>query len=317
MKKVITIGEVLVEIMASEPGVGFRSPLDLVGPFPSGAPAIFIDQVAKLGQPAGIVSCVGNDDFGTLNIERLRRDGADISAIEIASDAVTGSAFVRYRHDGGRDFVFNVKHSASGLIRETPRSDALIASANHVHVMGSALFSDGVIRLIRRAIEQVRARGGTISFDPNIRKEMLDLPGVRDALDDVLVQSDLFLPSGEELFLFTQAVDEAEAVAEILARGVRAVVLKRGAGGASFYDINAEVHVPAFPVEEVDPTGAGDSFGGTFVTCWLRDMAPREALRLAAASGARAVAVKGPMEGTSTRAELDAFLAQHDTGVAA
>lgn len=317
MKRVITIGEVLVEIMANEPGVGFRSPLDLVGPFPSGAPAIFIDQVAKLGQPAGIISCVGDDDFGALNIERLRHDGADVSAIEITPDAVTGSAFVRYRHDGKRDFLFNVKHSASGLIRETPQADALIATADHVHVMGSALFADGITRLTRRAIEVVRARGGTVSFDPNIRKEMLDLPGVRDALDDVLEQTDLFLPSGEELFLFTQAVDEAEAVAEILKRGIRAIVLKRGASGTSFYDNTGEIHVPAYPIEEVDPTGAGDSFAGTFVTCWLRDMHPGEALRLAAASGARAVAVKGPMEGTSTRAELDAFLAQRDTGVAA
>lgn len=52
MKKVTTIGEILVEIMATEIGDGFLEPISLVGPFPSGAPAIFIDQVAKLGQPA-------------------------------------------------------------------------------------------------------------------------------------------------------------------------------------------------------------------------------------------------------------------------
>ena len=53
MKKVVTIGEIVVEIMAVETGVGFLEPLTLKGPFPSGAPAIFIDQVAKLGQPCG------------------------------------------------------------------------------------------------------------------------------------------------------------------------------------------------------------------------------------------------------------------------
>ena len=132
----------------------------------------------------------------------------------------------------------------------------------------------------------------------------------------MLGQSDLFLPSGEELFLFTKAADEAAAIKEIFARGVGAVVLKRGANGASYYDSAGEQHVPAYPVEEVDPTGAGDCFGATFVTCWLRGMAPQDALRLAAASGARAVTIKGPMEGTSTRAELDAFLAAQSTGVA-
>ncbi|HMK96446.1 MAG TPA: hypothetical protein VK425_02805 [Acidimicrobiales bacterium] len=54
MTKVVTLGEILVEIMAKDRGQGFRQPVQLAGPFPSGAPAIFIDQVAKLGQPCGI-----------------------------------------------------------------------------------------------------------------------------------------------------------------------------------------------------------------------------------------------------------------------
>jgi sugar/nucleoside kinase (ribokinase family) len=67
----------------------------LVGPFPSGAPAIFIDQVGRLGRPGGIIGCVGDDDFGWLNIDRLRRDGVDTSAIALLADAVTGSASIR------------------------------------------------------------------------------------------------------------------------------------------------------------------------------------------------------------------------------
>lgn len=52
MTKVVTIGEIVVEIMAVAPGNGFREAIELVGPYPSGAPAIFIDQLAKQGQPA-------------------------------------------------------------------------------------------------------------------------------------------------------------------------------------------------------------------------------------------------------------------------
>src|SRR5262249_31044177 len=161
---------------------GFRSVMDLIGPFPSGAPAIFIDQVAKLGQPCGIISCVGSDDFGALNVERLRADGVDVSAIEFTTKAVTGSAFVRYRTDGERDFVFNIEHSACGLIRNTPQAEALIDDADHLHVMGSALFSDGIIALVRAAIDRIKAKGGTVSFDPNIRKETLRAPGLVEAL---------------------------------------------------------------------------------------------------------------------------------------
>ena len=62
-KKVLTVGEILVEIVATTKGDGFREPQPLVGPFPSGAPAIFIDQVGRLGTPAAIISRVGDDDF--------------------------------------------------------------------------------------------------------------------------------------------------------------------------------------------------------------------------------------------------------------
>jgi sugar/nucleoside kinase (ribokinase family) len=87
MARIMTIGEILVEIMATERGQSFRAPGTLVGPFPSGAPAIFIDQVGRLGRSAGIIGCVGDDDFGWLNIDRLRRDGVDTSAIALLADS--------------------------------------------------------------------------------------------------------------------------------------------------------------------------------------------------------------------------------------
>ena len=311
MKKIVTIGEIVVEIMATEPGLGFLEPLTLKGPYPSGAPAIFIDQVGKLGQPCGMISCVGNDDFGRLNLDRLAADGVDVSAIAIDPEAATGSAFVRYRTDGNRDFVFNIKHSANGRIGPSAAADKLLAGTDCLHVMGSSLFSAATVALTLDAVEKVKARGGVVSFDPNLRKEMLDLPGMREAMQAILDRTDLFLPSGPEVTLLTRAEDEAGASAEVMARGVTAVVVKRGAAGASYFDAATRLDQPAFAVEEIDPTGAGDSFGGAFVTAWLGGEAPADALRLAAAAGARAVTRRGPMEGTSTRAELDHFLDRH------
>ena len=312
MKKIAAIGEILVEIMALERGDGFREPLNLIGPFPSGAPAIFIDQAAKLGQPCGIVSCVGDDDFGRVNLDRLKRDGVDASGIAVDPEAATGSAFVRYRQDGARDFVFNIKHSASGRIRLDAAAATLIRGSDHLHVMGTSLFSPSLVVATRQAISIVKRKGGTVSFDPNVRQEMLGLPGLRDALNAIFAKCDLFMPSGPELFLFSEARSEEEAVADILRRGRRHVVVKRGGEGAAYYDAAISLRLPAFKAKEVDPTGAGDCFGAAFVSCWLRGMSPNEALTYAAASGARAVEKQGPMEGTSTMAELDAFIAERE-----
>jgi hypothetical protein len=238
----------------------------------------------------------------------------DISGISVDLEAATGSAFVRYRPDGTRAFVFNIKHSASGRIAVGAAARAVIERSDHLHVMGTALFSPAIVDVVLRAAEVVKSRGGTISFDPNLRPEMLGLPGLRKACETLFRRCDLFLPSGSELFLFTEAKQEQEAVAEILGRGIRAVVQKQGANGATYHDSRTTLHQPGFPVEEVDPTGAGDCFGAIFVSCWLRGMSPAQSLAYAAASGACAVTRQGPMEGATTRTELDAFLSSHHSG---
>ena len=327
--KVVTVGEILVEIMADERGHGFLEPLRLVGPFPSGAPAIFIDQVAKLGQACGIVGCVGDDDFGRVNLERLSRDGVDVKAVEVHPEYVTGSAFVRYRDDGDRDFVFNIKNSACGQLRLTQAALELLGECDHLHVSGASLSSAPMIEMMAKAIELVKSKGASVSFDPNIRKEVVRDPQVRAALKTTLAHCDTFLPSGEELTLLTEATTSQAAISEILSLGVTAIVVKNGAQGATYHDVNGSVSAPGYPVDELDPTGAGDCFGATFVTCRLQGRSVEESLRYANASGARAVTVRGPMEGTSTFAQLDtlrsgaqagratrlsAFVSSHGTG---
>jgi D-tagatose-1,6-bisphosphate aldolase subunit GatZ/KbaZ len=304
--KIVTLGEILVEIVAEDRGAGFRQPVHLVGPFPSGAPAIFIDQVAKLGQPCGIVSCVGDDDFGWVNLKRLGDDGVDVRAVEVSPSYPTGSAFVRYRDSGERDFVYNIKNSACGQVRWTDAVTEVLEGCGHLHVSGPSLFSAGIIEMTTRAIELVKAKGGTVSFDPNIRKEVVRDPGVRSALTAMLASCDTFLPSGDELTLLTAAGTPEGAISEILALGVTDIVVKNGAEGATHYDAAGAVSAPGYRVSEVDPTGAGDCFDATYVTCRLQGRSVEESLAYANASGARAVAIKGPMEGTSNFTELDA-----------
>ena len=309
----MTMGEILVEIMATEAGQSFRAPGRLLGPFPSGAPAIFIDQVARLGHEAGIIGCVGDDDFGWLNIERLRHDGVDTSAITVLKQAVTGSAFVTYDQTGERHFIFNIANSASAHLSASHVSRALLEDCTHFHVMGSSLFSPGIREAMDKAIQIVKGQGGSVSFDPNIREEMLERPGMRDALTSVLKQTDLFLPSGTELTCLLDASTEEEAIDELLALGIREIVVKKGRQGCSYYDAANRLSLPALTVEEIDPTGAGDCFAATYVACRHQGMPVEASLRYACASGARAVMHTGPMEGTGGFTELDALLAHSDS----
>lgn len=315
----ITAGEILVEIMATSRGNGFREPLELIGPFPSGAPAIFIDQVAKLGAAAGIISAVGDDDFGRLNTDRLAADGVDVSAIAVVPDFPTGSAFVRYRPDGSRDFVFNIGKSASGQTALTDNARNLIGKAGHVHVMGSAFAIPGIAPVILEAVSVVKTRGGSVSFDPNVRKELITGDGdVARHFAQVLALTDLLLPSDDELLIAAGEANDQAAIESLLARGVFEIVLKRGRRGSSHFSrAFGRVDCPAFAVEEIDPTGAGDCFGATYLTCRRNGLKPFEALRYANAAGALTVTRRGPMEGTSSFNALDDFMASTELEVSA
>lgn len=308
-RPIATMGEILVEIIAGQHGDGFREALSFHGPFASGAPAIFIDQVARLGYPAAMIGCVGDDDFGALNLDRLRADGVDTSSIAIDRERPTGTAFVRYRHDGGRDFIFNIAHSAAGQTALTDAARAMLGACRHFHVMGSSLFSARMIAAMQEAVGLVKAQGGTVSLDPNLRGAMLDDGPVRAALDSILSRCDIVLPSGEELYLLTGEASDEAAVARLLKRGVSCIVHKKGAAGAACYDKDGCIAVAGHPVTELDPTGAGDCFGATFVTCRCLGRSLRESLVYANASGAVAVTVRGPMEGNCGFAALDDFLA--------
>ena len=294
-----------MEIMATGPGDGFRDPLELVGPFPSGAPAIFIDQVAKLGAPCGIIAAVGDDDFGRANITRLGHDGVDTSGIEVRSSDVTATAFVRYRHDGQRDFIFNLRNSAAGKVELSGQAREMLDECGHLHLSGSSLFSSRMVTMANQAIALVKARGGSVSFDPNIRTGVEPGSAAHAALRGILVSCDMFLPSGPEVTLLTKATNRNDAIKEILDMGVSCVVVKHGPGGSSYHDGHTEVWAPGYTINEVDPTGAGDCFDAAFVTCRLQGREVKESLEYANAAGALAVAVRGPMEGTSTFAQLD------------
>lgn len=309
MANIVTFGEVLAEFMATRLNQDLGQPGEFAGPWPGGAPAVFIDQAAMLGSAAAFVSAVGDDAFGRMLTERLKADGVDVASVAVRPDQTTASAFVTYYDDGSRDFIFNMANGACAHI-QAEQFPSVLADCRLFHIAGTALFSDHMIELARTGIQQVKAAGGRVSFDPNVRKEMLERRGARQALTDLLSATDILLPSDSELNVLVGCDDMETAVSRAFELGVEEIVHKQGAAGSRYYHVDGTTEVMAgFAAEEVDPTGAGDAFGATFTTLRSQGMDALTALRYANAAGARAVSRQGAMEGTSTREELDAFMA--------
>jgi len=311
--KVGCVGDLLVEIMRERLDEPLDRPGVFVGPFPSGASGIFIDAIARLGINAFFVGVVGDDDFGKLIIRRFKEDGVDTSCIKILDDYTTGVAFVTYFSDGSRKFIYHVPGAATGQIYPDDVKEKYFSSLNYLHVVGSTMsINENCRKACRKAIDIVKKAGGKISFDPNFRPELVSEREIREFFDPILNLSDIVFPTWEEVEVLTGKKDLKRASLEILKKGPQIVAVKKGKEGSSIFTLEEEFHIPAFEVEEVDPTGAGDCYCAGFIAGIARGLDLKEAAKLANAVGALAVTKKGPMEGAPTWDEVNEFISSQN-----
>lgn len=293
-----TMGEILVEVMRPRAGMSLSQPGEFIGPFPSGAPAIFIDTVARLGHTAGIIGGVGADDFGDCVVNRLEVDGVDCRYIRRYPGCSTAVAFVTYFEDGSRKFLYHIDRTPA-VMTGFDGNEAISQSA-FFHVMGCSLmanetFSQQIVKAMNALVNQ----GARISFDPNIRVELLSERSLGEVVGPVMEHCSVLLPGVSELALLSGTADVEAGVKTLFNRySLELIVLKRGNQGCAVFSRDGKhIHVPAYPVEEVDPTGAGDCFDAGFLCGLLEGRSLEDCARIASAVGALNAAAFGPMEG--------------------
>jgi sugar/nucleoside kinase (ribokinase family) len=286
---ILAIGEALVEFRRNDDDGILTTPGEWAGPFPSGAPAIFASVAARLGAPAALAAAVGDDQFGRALCTRLRQDGVLLDAFHVAKRRATALAFVAYDRSGGRDFWFSVHDSAAVAI-DRAALERLWHEVDWLHVSGSTLGFGGAMADAVEATAQHLARsGGRISLDPNLR------PDANAETHERVVRlariANVLFPSAGELEGI--GLDE-----QALLDGGAVICRTHGAGGATVQDgpEAARVHVSAPAVDEVDATGAGDTFAAAFVTAFRNGLDPITAARLACVTAARSVQVLGAIE---------------------
>jgi len=287
---ILAVGEALVEFRRLTPDGRIAAAGEWAGPFPSGAPAIFASVAARLGAPSALVASVGADALGDMLLSRMRRDGVRTDALGVQPARRTAVAFVAYDAAGDRDFWFSVPDSAAVVV-DHAELDRIAGHADWLHVCGSTLtFGGEVADAVEATAARVRAAGGSLSVDPNLRPNASAAALART--QELARDADVLFPSDGELDALGLAEDE------LLARGAL-ICHTRGAAGAvvSGHAVGpAPVVVPAPPATEVDPTGAGDTFAAAFVTATRAGADPVSAARTACAIAARSVAVMGAME---------------------
>lgn len=306
MTKIATVGEILVEFVSHRPNCGLQQIGDYSGPYPSGAPAIFLDQAARMGATTEMIGGVGDDGFGRAVLQRLSEDGVGIRGVTTSSGLSTGVAFVSYYDDGSRDFIFHLTNTAADHF-QLPKN-ILDPATSYLHVSAASLGNAAMREMIMSSVREIDAAGGKITCDPNARPELMRDAAVRDCLAEVMDCAFCLMPSTSDLEFLLPNLSEDAAIEHLLKAKAEVIVIKRGAGGATVVGNGERLDFPGHAVIEVDPTGAGDCFGGTFVSLLAQGASLRDAGVQANAAGAIAVTRRGPMEGNSGPAEIAAFL---------
>lgn len=154
-----------------------------------------------------------------------------------------------------------------------PSADMLIGpdELDPAWFVGAGVFHYGSITLTWPVSEAATLQGIRLaeeagclrSFDPNLRFSLWPSPeAARQKILPLLSSADLLKVGDEELEFLMETDNEAQAVKELLDRGITLVVVTKGSGGCSYYTPQLSGQVPVIPVQSVDTTGAGDAFVG-------------------------------------------------------
>lgn len=317
MGRIVALGEAVADIYRSKDMSPVEMPLSAR---PGGAPANVAVAAAKLGSKAAFVGSVGEDLFGEFILRALAAEGVDVSGVVRQSPPTrTTLAFVEVSGDGDRSFTFyRSQPAADELLSPEDLSRMVLSEASFLTFGSIPLITETSRGAVWRAVEFAEEMGVILAFDVNLREHLWQsLDDARRAVDPLLVRAGLVKLSGDELLPLLGTRDPGEATETLLARAARLVFITLGEEGAFYATRGFSGRVPAFGVEAVDATGAGDAFLAAALShlagvgepaSWDETMV-REAARRGAAAGALACTDFGAMSALPRREDLERLLA--------
>src|SRR5690242_17660487 len=264
MKHIITLGEVLIDII---PSTRIRLGAACYSPHPGGAIANVAVAIARLGGSARFIGGVSEDEFGQLLVQALTDNRVDTRYIHIVREAPTTVALVSLQADGQRHFTFFRQDSADSQLQAGDLHWNAWHDAAICHLGGVLLSSEPARSATFAAMDYTRQVRSITSFDVNVRPMLWASP---TAIHDIIAKG------VERADILKLSIDESEFVSEpgssplglyrlaesLLERGPRLVIITSGANGALLQTATQRVEVRQLPVRPVDTTGAGDAFIG-------------------------------------------------------
>ncbi len=310
---VLSIGETLIDIIATDGAPSLVEARDFVA-LAGGAPANVAVALARLGVPSAFCGVVGADPLGDRLVAELAAEGVDVSRLRQTDAAPTTIAFAW--KDARGDGRFWIMRGAD-LDLSPEDADRAGISGLSALVLGSvSLAAPSSRSAVLHAVALANDAGVPVVFDVNLRPTVWSDPGeARDVCESVARCSTVVkLSLDDATGLYGTLISGEEACLRVLALGAPSVVLTDGARGCWYADSRdgRVTFVPAFVVDAIEPTGAGDAFTAALIARAIKSgwqQLQREDVTFAAAAGALATTRRGAWDGLPTPDHLEAFLA--------
>ena len=264
MYDVVALGELLIDFasLSTDPS-GYPT----MAAHPGGAPGNFLAALNAFGAKTGFLGKVGDDTFGHLLLDTLRRAGIETKGIVVDPAVFTTLAFVTFDDKGDRSFSFARKPGADTQLRWEEVDRTMIDEAKVFHFGTLSLTDEPCRTTTQKAVAYAREQGKLITYDPNLRKPLWRSEDeAREQILWGLYQADVVKISDEEVEFLWNCTPEEGAGKLLSEYGVSLAMVTLGPKGCLLKTKNAVCNAPGPKVNPIDTTGAGDIFGGSAVS---------------------------------------------------
>lgn len=293
---IYAIGEALIDLLPTEDG-HFSAQV-------GGAPLNAACAAARLGAEVALIARLSNDGFGQKIKATLKEFGVGTAQLKTDEGRPTALAVVSLDAAGERSFSFYRENTADTALSAEDLADFSPKAGDVLHFCSVALSSEAGRAAHRLAIEKVRAAGGRVYFDVNVRLPLWpSAEACAAAVAEFLPLADMVKVSDDELPHLGKTAEE------LFVGEVSDVVVTRGAHGAMWLQRGETIaECAGFAVPVADTTGAGDAFSGAMLTLLGDERSHEEKLRLACACGALATTRRGALSSLPTLAHVQELL---------
>jgi len=261
---------------------------------------------ARAGAPVVFVTALGTDDIGDRAFDSLTAEGIDLRFVRRVPDAASGIALILV-DDAGENVIAVAAGANSALRPEDLQPIETLVQAGDVVLVQLEIPQPTV----EAAVSLAQRRGGVLILNP---------APARPLSRALLAAVSVLTPNEHEAAALADvagAADPVRLAAALHERGAADVLVTLGSAGVLVSTAAGVVRVPAFRVDAVDTTAAGDIFNGALAVALIEGRALPEAARFASAAAAISVTRPGARASAPHRAEIDAWLLRHPPSPAA